>query len=294
MQQQPRLRIHLLATIACALALASRLQAQDPMEHAPDANVTTDRVFSISILPTPNAPFTATVVTSMINIQPNGSKRTTYNRRIVARDSSGRVFQERRFLTPTGDTEPAPLSLLQYEDPNRHRTYRCDPIQHICNLYEFNLQKPVALTPASAPSNGAGTMTREDLGRRTQDTLELIGSRETTSIPAGAIGDEKPSPLVKEFWYSPYLGINVITKRSDPRVSAMQSFSVENIDLNEPDHKLFTPPSDYRIVDAAQSNSPTVIVYNEYVTCPLFGGCVGVTRPVIIRRGPTPRTAPRH
>jgi hypothetical protein len=287
--RQPRHRIHLLATIACGLALTAHLHAQ---EHAPDADVTTDRVFSISILPTPNAPFTATVVTSMTTIQPNGSKRTTYNRRIVARDSSGRVFQERRYLTPTGDTEPSPLSLLQYEDPNRHRTYRCDPIQHICNLYEFYLQKPAPLTPVSSSPNSAGTMTREDLGRRTQDTLELIGSRETTTVPAGAIGDEKLAPLVKEFWYSPDLGINVLTTRSDPRVSALQSFSVENIDLKEPNPKLFNPPSDYRVLDATQSNSPTITVYNEYVTCPLFGGCIGITRPVIIHRGPTPHPVP--
>ena len=130
---------------------------------------------------------------------------------------------------------------------------------------------------------------REDLGRRNVDALELIGSRETTMVPSGVIGDEKPAPLVKEFWYSPYLGINVTTTRSDPRVSAMQRFSVENIDLKEPDHKLFDPPADYRIVDEAQSNSPTITVYNEYVTCPVFGGCSGVMRPVIIRRAPIRR-----
>jgi hypothetical protein len=52
---------------------------------------------------------------------------------------------------------------------------------------------------------------------------------------------------VKEFWYSPRLGINVITKRFDPR-HGVQNFVVSNINQSEPDAKLFQPPADYRLV----------------------------------------------
>lgn len=52
---------------------------------------------------------------------------------------------------------------------------------------------------------------------------------------------------MKEFWYSPRLQINIITKRFDPRFGT-QNFVVSNIKLSEPDPQLFMPPEDYRIV----------------------------------------------
>jgi hypothetical protein len=272
------------AAIACALVVTAALSAQEAVQHAPDADVTTDRVQSITILPVPNAPFTATVVTESINIQPDGSKRTLYNRRIVARDSAGRVFQERRWLTATGNTQPPPLSMLQYEDPARHRMTLCNPLQHVCNTYEFNVHQPDAVSSSALSNTGAASVRREDLGTKMEGTLELIGSRETTQIAEGITPETKPEPMVKEYWYSPYLGINVVTKRLDPRVSAVQNFSVEDIDLKEPNHKLFNPPPDYRLMDESQARGPTVIVYNEYVSCSVFRACVGVLRPTTIRR----------
>ena len=76
----------------------------------------------------------------------------------------------------------------------------------------------------------------------------MVGSREVTTLKAGVMGNEKPEPIVKEFWYSPRLGINVITKRFDPRASAMQNFVVGSINLAEPNANLFEPPAGYRIV----------------------------------------------
>jgi hypothetical protein len=76
----------------------------------------------------------------------------------------------------------------------------------------------------------------------------MPGSREVTTLNAGFMGNEKPEPVVKEFWYSPRLGINVITKRFDPRASAVQNFVVGNINQAEPNVRMFEPPPGYRIV----------------------------------------------
>jgi hypothetical protein len=76
----------------------------------------------------------------------------------------------------------------------------------------------------------------------------VVGSREVTTLNVGVMGNEKPEPIVKEFWYSPRLGINVITKRFDPRASAIQNFVVGNINLEEPNPRMFEPPAGYRIV----------------------------------------------
>jgi hypothetical protein len=92
------------------------------------------------------------------------------------------------------------------------------------------------------------TVTREELGRKSIDGVDVVGSREVTTLNAGFMGNEKPEPVVKEFWYSPRLGVNVITKRFDPRASAVQNFVVGNINQAEPDARMFEPPQGYRIV----------------------------------------------
>jgi len=229
----------------CSVGLP--LAAQEAPTHAPDGG-TRETLASIDILPAANAPFSATVVTEWTRILPDGSTQTARNHRTVARDSTGRVFQERRYFAPNGDQQVTPLSALNYQDPNRGQMLVCRPQAHACYMYKFQMP-PVAKLPKPGPlPSGAGSVTREDLGRKTIDELDVVGSREVTTINAGIVGNEKPEPTVKEFWYSPRLGINVITKRFDPHVSGIQNFEVKDINLNEPDPKLFEPPSGYRMV----------------------------------------------
>jgi hypothetical protein len=90
-------------------------------------------------------------------------------------------------------------------------------------------------------------VTREQLGQKTIEDLDVIGSREITTLNAGVVGNQKVEPIVKEFWYSPKLQINIITKRFDPRYGA-QNFVVSNINQSEPDPKLFVVPEGYREV----------------------------------------------
>ena len=231
------------------LALGVPLMAQETAMHAPDGG-TRQHVESIEIPTLQNAPFSAVVTTELTTILPDGSKQTVRNHRTVARDSSGRVFQERRWFTPNGDKEMTRLGQLEYRDPNRHEMVLCRPEAQVCTVYQWNASTAAVLQKVGPLPNGMGEMTREALGQKTIESLDVVGSREVTTISVGAIGNEKAEPVVKEFWYSPRLQINVMTKRFDPRVSAIQNFEVGNINLTEPDPKLFEPPVGYRIVQA--------------------------------------------
>ncbi len=233
--------------LAAALSVALPLSAQDAISHAPDGG-TQEQMQSIFVTPAPNAPFSAVVKTEWTHIMPDGSKGTVYNHRSVARDSSGRVFEERRYLEPRGNTQATPISVLEYDDPNLHERVVCRPAQRVCNLSRLFVPSTPALRPAGSLPNGAGTLTREDLGRKSIEGIDATGTREITTLSAGVFGNETPQPVVKEFWYSPRLQINLLTERFDPRVSSIQNIAVTNVDLTEPDPKLFTPPADYRIV----------------------------------------------
>jgi hypothetical protein len=66
-----------------------------------------------------------------------------------------------------------------------------------------------------------------------------------------------------EFWYSALLGVNLVSKREDPRFGT-ENFEVTHISIGEPDSKLFDPPAGYRVVNlgkapevpAGQTESP--------------------------------------
>jgi hypothetical protein len=235
---------------AIAVALVSfglTAPAQDAALHAPDGG-TQQRVESVVIPPQTNAPFSAVITTEWTRIMPDGSKATIRNHRTVARDSSGRVFQERRYFTPDGDKQITRLLELDYEDPARHETWVCHPNMQVCSVYKSGMSTMVTTQKSGPLPNGRGEVTLEQLGQKTIEGVDVVGSREVTTLNAGAMGNEKPQPIVKEFWYSPRLGINIATKRFDPRASAIQDFEVSLINLGEPDAKLFEPPAGFRVV----------------------------------------------
>ncbi len=240
-----------LTVLVGTFALVPVLMAQDTVPHAPDGG-TREQMESVYILPAPNAPFSAVVETEWTRIMPDGSKSTMYNHRTVARDSSGRVFQERRYFSPDGKTATTRLSMLQYDDPNRHERILCRPLAKVCEVSRLFVPPALRVQPAGPLPHGAGTLTREDLGRKSLEGVDVVGTREIMTLNVGTFGNEQPQPIIKEFWYSPRLQINVATKRFDPRASASQNIDVTQVNLSEPDPKLFQPPSGFRMIQDAQ------------------------------------------
>jgi hypothetical protein len=91
------------------------------------------------------------------------------------------------------------------------------------------------------PSDGQSV--REALGSSTLEGLTATGTRTTTTIPAGAIGNLQPIVVVSEEWFSPDLQVLVLTKHSDPR-SGETVYRLLNVVRAEPDRTLFAMPAD--------------------------------------------------
>jgi hypothetical protein len=89
-----------------------------------------------------------------------------------------------------------------------------------------------------------GTESKEDLGQQTIEGVLASGTRTTTTIAAGAVGNEQPITIVSEQWFAPELKVLVVTRHSDPRVGET-SYRLTNISRAEPDRALFQAPSDY-------------------------------------------------
>jgi hypothetical protein len=95
---------------------------------------------------------------------------------------------------------------------------------------------------------GASAVVVESLGTRQIEGVRAEGTRLTTTIPAGQIGNLNPIHVVNERWFSKELQMAVLITRRDPR-SGDTVYRLANIVRNEPPPDLFTVPSDYRIVD---------------------------------------------
>jgi hypothetical protein len=95
----------------------------------------------------------------------------------------------------------------------------------------------------------------EELGTQNIEGVDAEGTRTITTIPAGAIGNERPIEITYEKWYSKELQMVVMSKHSDPRYGE-QTYRLTNINRSEPDPSLFTPPHGYKLV-TDPSNSYT-------------------------------------
>jgi hypothetical protein len=239
---------HLLAATFFVLGFPCFAQSPPAPQHAPDGG-TRETFTSIFIPSMPNAPFTATVNTEWIRQLPDGSQITLKNHRTIARDAAGRIFQERRYFVPDDGKHESAAYQIEISDPGAHQRYVCRIAEQICRLQQFFASNFTPSPAVAASASKSGTSTVENLGTQNIDGLETTGTRETTLVGAATIGNEAPILERREFWYSPQLGINLITRREDPKFSTQQNFEVTNIALGEPDAKLFDPPSGYKILD---------------------------------------------
>jgi len=231
------------------VALIPAVFAQNPQDalHAPDGNSFT-RIVSIFIAPIPNAPFTATVSTQWTRQTSDGATIVVKNSRMVARDSQGHVFEERRRFVPADRGFPSLLFQEDYVDPAKHTRTVCFPANKICNVYNFFGPANEATVPVGPIGDSKRYLSRENLGTDEIDGLTTVGTRESITTNPGVAGNDREVVASKEFWYSAKLGVNLVVKRFDP-LQGTQVFTVSNISLAEPDARLFMLPAQFKVTD---------------------------------------------
>ena len=225
-----------------------------PVPQRPPDGGTREVLVSILIPSLASAPFTATVNTESIRQLGDGTTITLKNHRAIARDNSGRIFQERRLLVPEDGKHESVVTQVEISDPVAHKLYICVPTEQVCQLEQFFAPDFAPPPPAAAAPNNPGGPTREDLGKQSVGGLEVVGTLETGVIASGAIGNDSPILVKREFWYSPKLGVNLISKRQDPRFGS-QNFEVSDIVLGQPDPKLFELPGRFKVIDLRKATT---------------------------------------
>jgi hypothetical protein len=213
-------------------------------------------------VPPPEAgkPFSATASTKVHETLANGTQNEMTATVLQYRDAEGRVRTEgmRAFSSSSngrgasghGSAEAGEIVI---RDRVAGVTYVLDPLRKSAVKAPIaGSSVPVArvggskeliveLSPRYQPSRND---TVEDLGTMTINGAPARGTRTTTIIPAGAIGNDKELRSTSERWFSPDLNLLIKSVSIDPRFGTT-TYELTNISRLPPDPALFQVPADY-------------------------------------------------
>jgi hypothetical protein len=218
-----------------------------------------------SISQVTGVPFTADAVTEFTQVLGDGNRIERRYASSIARDGRGRTRREEDIvlLGPLAPTGPTP-KLVTIEDPVAGVSYSLDQSRRTASKNPVMIAYAIQRSKKEAAATAIGIDARaakrveivergsnavtELLGRRTIENVIAEGTRTTSTIPAGAIGNLQPIEIVSERWFSPELQMPVLIRRSDPRTGETV-YRLINIVRAEPPPDLFTVPPDYEIQD---------------------------------------------
>jgi hypothetical protein len=173
---------------------------------------------SIVIPDKATSPFLATLHTEWVRGSSESGTITLVNNRRIARDSAGRIYQERWLLVPKNRNDDSEMNAIQISDPNQHTLYTCVFLREpkICTLTYYSPSPSTIHHVEGPPSgplrDGTGYATREELGHQILVGVDTIGVRETVTYNPGVFGNDQKINLSREYWYAAELGINLLSK----------------------------------------------------------------------------------
>jgi hypothetical protein len=224
---------------------------------------------------TTGRPYSAEAVTERTQVLADGNRINVRSTTRVYRDGEGRTRRES--IEPDGSVRSISIS-----DPVGRNSYTLNPETKIAyaagaNVVTFSerpaaggrggtvtyerqasgdnvrvLENKVTSTASAGgvmmrtPAPDNRNVTKEDLGQQNIEGVMATGTRTTTVIPAGEIGNAQEIRIVSEQWFSDEIQALVMTRHSDPR-SGENVYRLVNILRAEPDPALFQVPADYTV-----------------------------------------------
>jgi hypothetical protein len=248
--------------------------------------------------PVKGAPFCANIASEHTQQFADGNRIQTSNTSVLCRDGEGRIRRESDVNLLGALPQGSPGKLITIIDPVAGFRYVLDTKGKIARKMPLMLPKQI-VAPKGAPGTetapvgkttfeyrvedggGPGTVntfyiarngkaaggaapTTENLGDQTINGIHATGTRITTTIPAGQMGNEQPIQVTSERWYSPELKATVMTKHDDPWAGELKT-QFTSVNTSEPDASLFTVPSDYQVVN---EKAIPFVIKQKLITAP--------------------------
>src|SRR5581483_727642 len=229
------------------------------------------------------SPFCATVATEHTQVFADGNRIHTSEDSSICRDSMGRTRREADMNLLGAVPQKSVTKLITITDPVAGFRYILNTDEKIAHKMPIapssisafgsgpgtqragfiTKSKGVAGGVAYATEGGASNVmfykkigqdsgeappATENLGDQDIGGIHATGTRMTTTIPSGNMGNEQPILVTSETWYSPELKATVMTKHNDPWAGELKT-QFTNVNTAEPDRSMFAVPSEYKIID---------------------------------------------
>lgn len=281
MMRLHRFFLALVSIGATSVALAAQtspdpgpVTTSGPMLLPPKAGMIGMHVEEMDAPAVKDAPFCASITTEHTQAFADGNRIHTTDSSTLCRDSEGRTRREAGLVMLGPAPNKVPTKLITIVDPVAGFRYLLDPTNKTAHKMPFKADSAGGAVKLGVPGKGehfavyhtsGGSVgdvvfqkklegsnetapTIEKLGDQTIDGITATGTRVTTTIPSGQMGNDQPITVTSEQWYSSQLKATIMTKHSDPWAGELKT-QFTNVNTSEPDSSLFTVPGDYKIVD---------------------------------------------
>jgi hypothetical protein len=218
------------------------------------------------------APYSGDGLTTLTQTLGDGTRIERSTMAKFYRDSAGRLRREQTIiglaaLNPASE----PQLVVTIVDPVEGATYVLNPLTRIARRTPIDKRSLAGPPPPPPPPPPAGGIANpqappppppapprpeeESLGTRQIEGITAVGRRSRITIPAGAIGNDRPIEITDERWQSRDLRVLVLSQHHDPRTGEV-GFRLMNVSRAEPPQELFKVPSDYTVIDAPPPPPP--------------------------------------
>lgn len=259
---------------ACAVCVASAagLRGQSSADMPTQTTTVMGRFVGPGILfpmvrEVKGAPFSGFFRIESKQVLADGNTITNTRTGKLARDGEGRTYNETTVAVRVVGANHGTFTTININDPVSGAQFTLLPETHTARRLE-TVQRAVmpSAEPADArltPGNAKEVMTRtpeltrgslpavqkEDLGVESIDGIDVRHYRETQTIPAGELGNERDLVITAEFWYTKDLRMNLKATRNDPRFGE-DTLTVTEVQRTEPPLTMFEIPADYTVVES--------------------------------------------
>jgi hypothetical protein len=246
------------------------LSAQDPaavqqkLVDQAKAMITSDQIISSS--PVKGAPYSAQSTSETVQVLADGNRITNTNSTTIYRDSQGRERREQSSSILISDPvegvnytlRPETRIALKNFQPKLVKRQEKEATKAKLDL-ESIIKADVPMIVMHSMGSDTPVVTfddtkEENLGTQMIEGVTAEGTRRTTTIAPGQIGNERSIVTVNERWHSPELHVVVMSTRSDPRTGTT-TYKLTNINRSEPAPTLFQVPPDYTLQDLTGGRS---------------------------------------
>jgi hypothetical protein len=227
------------------------------------AQVVSDEIINAKTMK--GAPYSAQSTSESVQVLADGNRITNTNSTTIYRDSQGRERHEQSSSIRISDPVEGVNYTLRPETRIALKNFQPKLVKRREEAVKAKLDLE-SIIKADVPtivmhSMGSDTPVvtfddtkEENLGTQMIEGVTAEGTRRTTTIPAGKIGNELPIVTVNERWYSAELQVVVMSTRSDPRTGTT-TYKLTNINRSEPAPTLFQVPPDYTLNDLTSGRS---------------------------------------